>query len=101
MNDKATIDRIYKWADKNRIKYYNEYQQGGSPSALKTSEKYDDICDICRAAEREVSEEDELKKHIHKNQMYIIDQLKEVQKVSSSKAFTYEEVEKWVRKMMI
>lgn len=29
MNDMATINQIYDWADKRRIKYETEYQMGG------------------------------------------------------------------------
>lgn len=101
MNDLATINRIYKWADKNRQKYNSEYQQSGSSSALKTFEKYDDICDICCAAERGKSEEDEVRKHIHKNQAAMIEELRDIQKVSPSKTFTYDDVEKWMRRMMV
>ncbi len=101
MRDQATIDRIFKWADKNRIKYNDIYQQDGSPSALKTFEKYDDICDICLAAENGVSEEDNTKKHIHKNQTGMLEQLKDLQIVSPGKTFSYEGVEKWMRRMMV
>ena len=101
MRDQETIDKIYKWADKNRIKYNSIYQMDGSPSAMKTYEKYDDICDICLAAQNGISEEDKTKKHIHRNQIAQIDQLKDLQKVSPGKTFTYEEVEQWMRRMMV
>lgn len=101
MNDAETIKRIYRWADKNRQKYQNEYQLSGSPSAMKTFEKYDDICDICIAAEKGVAEEDETRKHIHSNQMAVIDRLNDMRKVASGKRFTYSEVEEWMRKMMV
>ena len=101
MHDQAAIDRIYKWADKNRKKYETVYQIDGSPSALKTFEKYDDICDICDAASRGNSEENLVRKGLRKNQTCILEQFKDMQKVSPNKTFTYEEVEKWMRKMMI
>ena len=101
MNDLATINRIYKWADQNRIKYQDRYQTDGSPSAMKTFERYDDICDICRAAEIGKSEEDETKKHILKNQMAMIESLHDIRKVSPNKSFSYAEVEEWMRKMMV
>jgi uncharacterized protein YqfB (UPF0267 family) len=101
VRDKATIDRIYAWADKNRKKYYDTYQQGGSVSAMRTFEKYDDICDICIAAEKGVAEEDETKKHIHNNQMAILDRLRDIRKVAPGKIFDYAEVEEWLRKMMV
>ena len=101
MNDLATINRIYKWADQNRIKYQDRYQTDGSPSAMKTFERYDDICDICRAAEIGKSEEDEVKKHIHKNQMAAIERLHDMKKVSPGKSFNYADVEEWMRKMMV
>ena len=101
MNDLATINRIYKWADQNRIKYQDKYQMDGSPSALKTFERYDDICDICRAAEIGKSHEDETKKHILKNQMAMLDSLHDMKKVSPGKSFDYADVEEWMRKMMV
>ena len=101
MNDISTINRIYKWADQNRIKYQDKYQMDGSPSALKTFERYDDICDICRAAEIGKAEEDKVKKHIHKNQMAMIDSLHDMKKVSPGKSFDYVDVEEWMRKMMM
>ena len=101
MNDAETINRIYKWADKNRQKYMNNYQQSGSPSAMKTFEKYDDICDICIAAEKGVAEEDETKKHILMNQMAILDSLHDMRKVAPGKTFDYSDVEEWMRKMMV
>lgn len=101
MNDLATINRIYKWADQNRIKYQDKYQMDGSPSAMKTFERYDDICDICRAAEIGKAEEDEVKKHIHKNQMAMLDSLHDMKKVAPAKSFSYADVEKWMRKMMV
>lgn len=101
MNDIATINRIYKWADQNRIKYQDKYQMDGSPSALKTFERYDDICDICRAAEIGKSEEDETKKHILNNQMAMLDSLHDMKKVSPGKSFDYADVEEWMRKMMV
>ena len=101
MNDLATINRIYKWADQNRIKYQDKYQMDGSPSALKTFERYDDICDICRAAEIGKAEEDKVKKHIHKNQMAMIDKLHELEKFSPENKFDYDDVEMWMRKMMV
>lgn len=101
MNDLATINRIYKWADQNRIKYQDKYQMDGSPSAMKTFERYDDICDICHAAEIGKSDEDETKKHILKNQMAALDRLRDMQKVSPGKSFNYADVEKWMRKMMV
>lgn len=101
MNDAETINRIYKWADKNRQKYMNNYQQSGSPSAMKTFEKYDDICDICIAAEKGVAEEDETKKHILTNQMAILDRFRDMRTVAPGKLFDYAEVEEWMRKMMV
>lgn len=101
MKDAETIKRIYRWADKNRQKYQNEYQLSGSPSALRTFEKYDDICDICIAAEKGVEEEDTTRKHILSNQLAVIDRLHDVQKVAPGKKFEYSEVEEWMRKMMV
>lgn len=101
MRDKATIDRIYKWANKNRQKYQDVYQMSGSPSAMRTFEKYDDICDICIAAENGVAEEDETRKHIHNNQMAVIDRLRDMRSVAPSKTFSYADVEEWMRKMMV
>lgn len=101
MNDSATINRIYAWADKKRIKYNNEYQMSGSPSAMKTFERYDDICDICLLAERGGAEEDLMRKHIHKNQMAHIDRLRDLRNVSPGKTFSYAEVEDWMRGMMV
>ena len=101
MNDAETINRIYKWADKNRQKYMNNYQQSGSPSAMKTFEKYDDICDICIAAEKGVSEEDMTKKHILSNQKAMLERLDDLRKVAPGKKFGYAEVEEWMRKMMV
>lgn len=101
MNDQTTINKIYRWADQNRIKYQERYQMDGSPSALKTFERYDDICDICRAAEVGKSEEDEVKKHILKNQLAMIDSLRDMRKVAPGKEFSYADVEMWMRKMMV
>ena len=101
MRDKATIDRIYAWADKNRKKYYDTYQQSGSASAMRTFERYDDICDICEAAERGVAEEDETKKHILSNQKAMLDRLDDLRKVAPGKKFGYAEVEEWMRRMMV
>jgi len=101
MNDTATINRIYKWANEKRQKYEDDYQQTGSPSSMRTYERYEDICDICAAAERVKVEEDKLKKHVLQNQMHIIARLYDVRRVSPNKTFTYEEVEEWMRKMMM
>ena len=101
MNDLATINRIYKWADQNRIKYQNKYQLDGSPSAMRTFEKYDDICDICIAAEKGKTEEDNTRVHIYKNQIAIIDRLRDMRKVAPGKMFTYSDMEEWLRKMMV
>lgn len=100
MNDINTINRIYKWADKKRQKYKNDYQLTGSQSSMTTYERYEDICDICAVAEREKSKEDTLKQHTLQNQMHIIARLHDVRRVSPNKTFTYEEVEEWMRKMM-
>lgn len=101
MRDQETISKIYKWADKNRIKYNNIYQMDGSPSAMRTFEKYDDICDICLAAEQGISEEDTVKNHIHKNQLGVLGQLHDLKLASPSLTFSYEDVEKWMRRMMV
>lgn len=101
MNDAETINRIYRWADKNHKKYYDAYQQGGSASAMRTFERYDDICDICIAAEKGVAEENKTKKHSLMNQMAILDSLHDMRKVAPGKKFGYAEVEEWMRKMMV
>lgn len=101
MNDQETINRIYKWANKNRQKYQDAYQMSGSPSAMKTFERYDDICDICLAAETGKAEENLTKKHILRNQTATIEKLRDLQKVAPGKTFDYAEVEQWMRKMMV
>jgi hypothetical protein len=68
---------------------------------MRTFERYDDICDICIAAEKGVAEEDKTKKHILSNQMAAIDRLKDMQKVAPGKTFGYADVEEWMRKMMV
>lgn len=99
--EKARIDAIYKWAEKKREKYMYEYQNSGNPSSLRTYERYDDICDICAAAERAYSEEDELRRRIHKNQLDQIVRLIDMKRVAPGKVFDYDEVEKMMRRMMI
>ena len=58
--EKNRIEEIYKWAEKRRQKYNYEYQNSGSASSLRTYERYDDICEICVAAERQSKDEDEM-----------------------------------------
>jgi len=102
MRDKATIDKIFKWADKNRAKYETEYQLSGSASAMKTYERYADICDICGAAARDLSDEDETRRRIRRMQNQILDGFYDLKKVNSlDKTFTWDEVEEWMRKMMV
>ena len=100
MRDQATINRIYQWAEKNHQKYFDQYQMSGSSATLKTAERYDDICDICRAAEIGITDEDITRKHIRRNQGFVIDSLHGLQKVSPGKTFSFQEVENWMKKMM-
>lgn len=99
--EKAKIDAIYKWADKKRNKYNYEYQNSGSPSALKTYERYDDICEICGAAERQSKDEDELRMRMGRNQRAVMEQFDDMMRVSRGKTFTAEEVKTWMGKMML
>ena len=99
--NKATIDKIYSWADKRRKKYNNEYQQSGCASSLRTYERYDDICEICGAAERGSAEEDEMRLRIHKNQQAVLNQFDDMMSVSRGKTFSDNEVREWMRRMMV
>ena len=94
------IDEIFKWADRKRSKYDEEYQQTGNPSSMRTYQRYDDICDICGWAEQGIKDVDETHMRILKNQRKMIEQLLDVKKVDPSKTFTYSEVEEWMRRMM-
>ena len=51
------IDEIYKWADRKRQYYDEEYQETNSPETMRMFRRYDDICDICEWASE--GEEDE------------------------------------------
>jgi len=99
MRDQATINRIYSWAEKNYQKNFDNYQQNGTPSSLRTAERYEDIMDICRAAEIGVQDEDVTRKHIRKNLNAIIEQFEDVQKCAPGQKFTCDEVKKWLNKM--
>lgn len=102
MNDQETIDRIYKWADKKRQKYQYEYQMSGSPSAMKTFERYDDICDICLKAETGNKSEGEIRTDIRKAQRQIMDSYFEMKKVTpANHAFTFKDIETWMEKMLV
>ena len=99
--DKARIDAVYKWAVKNRDKYQQSYQETGSSSALKTFERYDDICDICIAAEKQVMEEDVFRGRMQRHQWNIIDQFLDTENVEPGKTFTHKEVAEMMRRMMV
>ena len=102
MNDKSAIDAIFKWADKKRQKYQTEYQMSGSPSAMKTFERYDDICDICNAAEKGTAKDHEIREGIRKQQRQIMEQWYDMKKVTpASHTFTFKDVENWMQKMII
>ena len=102
MNDQSTIDAIYKWADKKRQKYQTEYQMSGSPSAMKTFERYDDICDICNAAEKGNGTKYDIYDQIRRQQRQVMDSYYDMKKViPANHSFTFADVENWMRKMMI
>ena len=102
MNDKSTIDAIYKWADKKRKKYEYDYQLSGNPSSLKTFERYDDICDICNAAEKGSQSEGDIRASIRRNQRQVMDSWYDMKKVTpANHAFTFKDVENWMEKMII
>ena len=101
MNDIKTINKIYEWADKNAYKYERLYQENGSPSSMRSFEKYDDIRDICQLAREYRSEVDEDRRRRMKNQNAIIDSLKEQKQFEPDHMFSYDDVEQWMRKLMI
>lgn len=95
------IDGIYRWADRKRNYYDEEYQQTGSPSAMRTFQKYDDICDICVWAEQGLPENDEERRRRWHNQYEIIDRMLDLKKHEPEKVFTFKEVEEWMRRMVM
>lgn len=99
--DKARIDAVYDWADKNRKKYQQSYQETGSSSALRTFERYDDICDICAAAEKQVIEEDVFRDRMRCSQRGIIEWFMDTKNVEPGKTFTHEEVADMMRRMLV
>lgn len=56
--DKTIIKQRLEELEKKRYKYHDAYQQDGSPSSLRTYEKYDDLCEICYTALKQVEEID-------------------------------------------
>ena len=101
MRDQATINEIYGWAKKNGDKYYQQYQQTGTPATLRTAQRYEDICDICHAAEIGNSDEDRTRKDILHNQLQMLASFDDMMSVSRGKTFTADEVKAWMRKMMV
>lgn len=99
--EKNRIEEIYKWAEKRRQKYNYEYQNSGSASSLRTYERYDDICEICAAAERQSKDEDEMRMRMLKNQQAVIEQFDDMISVSRGKTFSAEDVRNWMRKMIM
>jgi hypothetical protein len=99
--EQERIDKVYEWADKNRIKYQEAYQLDGKPSQLRTYERYDDICEICAAASKQVAEEDVFRQRLRKTQLQIIEMFRDSEKVGPGKTFSYNEVEDLMRKMMV
>ena len=92
MADRGTIEYRLKELEKKRDKYYNEYQQGGSPSSYKTFEKYDDLCEICISALRQTEEEDSNKKRKHININAYIEKVKERETYHRGITYTTAEV---------
>ena len=101
MNDIKTIEKIYEWANKNASKYERNYQETGNPSSIRTFERYEDIRDICILAREYRTDVDEEKMRRFKNQNAIIDHFKEEKEFEPDHKFTYEDVERLMRKMMI
>ena len=85
--------------EKKRDKYNQEYQNGGSPSALKTYEKYDDLVEICCIALRGHSEEDEVKMRISKNMSAFIKNFEDGSRFSPGKTYTATEVLELLNRM--
>ena len=101
MNDIKTINKFYEWADKNASKYERLYQENGNPSSMRSFEKYEDIRDICQLAREYRNEVDEDRRRRMKNQNDIIMSFKIQKNFEPDKTFSYEDVENWMRKMMI
>ena len=100
MVDKQTIDRIFKWADENRQKYEEKYFIEGTASALKTKEKYEDICDICRAADVGLRERTSAQAEHQKRMRRIYDAFVDEKKDLNKETYTAEEVTRWMERMM-
>lgn len=99
--NKSRIDAIYDWAAKNRDKYFDIYQQGGSPSSLRTSERYDDICEICTLAEKAADALSEFRKSSYRMQSGVMDNFNDMMNVSKGRTFTADEVRHWMEKMYV
>ena len=99
MVDKQTIDRIFKWAEENRQKYEEKYFIEGMASALKTKEKYEDICDICRAAEIWMNERAIVREEFRKYHVRVLNSFLNEKKSQQKETYTAEEVMKWMELM--
>lgn len=88
----SIIKHRLKELEKRRDKYNNEYQQGGSPSALRTYEKYDDLCEICYEALRGCEEEDEARMRRIKNFNEFVSKFKDAAQYSPGRMYTVQEV---------
>lgn len=98
---KDRIDAIYKWAKKNYDKYFDIYQWGGSPSSLRTSERYDDICEICILAEKAADVQSAIRGSMYRLQSNVMASFDDMMSVSRGKTFTGEEVRHWMEKMYV
>ena len=99
--NKSRIDAIYEWAEKNRDKYFDIYQQGGSASSLRTSERYDDICEICILAEKANDAQAAIRSSMYRLQSGVMASFDDMANVSKGRTFTIEEVKHWMEKMYV
>ena len=95
------IDSIYKWAKKNYDKFFDIYQQGGSPSSLRTAERYDDICEICSLAEKAADALSSFRGSTYRMQSGVMENFNDMMSVSRGKTFTADEVRNWMEKMYV
>ena len=90
--DKRTLEKKVAELEKKRDKYFDLCQETGSPSSLKTYEKYDDLCDICYLALRYLSEEDEVRMRRMRNLNQFILSFKDEAALNSKDTYSQNDV---------
>ena len=99
MNLSKSIDKYIQEFEKKAEEYREKYQESGSPSQLRTCEKYDDLVEICIAAKKQEEEDTERMRRLRNGAAYI-DSVEEAASSARFKTYSLNELLEHLNKLL-